>query len=124
VGVVHVMDSDQAAARALGLDVVEEAPFSPVGEEAARSASAAACASAAVVVAPMPVGPGNLRNLEVAAEAQAAGVPVIIVDGVADRDFCGGAAAAAADRLAAGGARVVPDLHAAFEMLRRITPPG
>lgn len=124
VGVVHVMDSDQAAARALGLEVVEEAPFSPVGEEAAGSAAAAARASAAVVVAPMPVGPGNLRNLGVAAEAQAAGVPVIIVDGVADRDFCGGRAAAAVDRLVAGGARVVPDLQAAFEMLRCVVPPG
>jgi cytidylate kinase len=34
------------------------------------------------------------------------------------------AAAAAADRLTAGGARAVPDLQAAFEMLRCVVPPA
>ncbi len=122
VGVVHVMDTDDETARGLGLEVIEEAPFSPVGSETAAAAAAAARAAAAVVVAPMPVGPGNLRNLEVAEAALAAGVPVIMVDGVEMRDFTGGLATEAAARLAARGAHAVPDLRAAFEMLTRIAP--
>ncbi len=122
VGVVHVMDTDDETARALGLEVIEEAPFSPVGSEAAEAAAAAARGAAAVVVAPMPLGPGNLRNLEVAEAALAAGVPVIMVDGVAGRDFTGGLATEAAGRLAARGARTVPDLRAAFDMLIHIAP--
>ncbi len=122
VGVVHVMDTDDETARALGLEVIEEAPFSPVGREAVGAAAAAARAAAVVVVAPMPLGPGNLSNLEVAEAALAAGVPVIMVDGVAARDFTGGLATEAAGRLAARGARTVPDLRAAFEMLTHIAP--
>jgi hypothetical protein len=70
----------------------------------------------------MPVGPGNLRNLEVAEVALASGVPVVIVDGVAERDFTGGTGSEAAARLAAGGARVVPDLVAAFDVLLNLAP--
>ncbi|MGQ0571839.1 MAG: ABC transporter ATP-binding protein [Armatimonadota bacterium] len=124
VGVVHVMDTDEEAARALGLEVIEEAPFSPVRHETAAAATAAALASDVVLVTPIPVGPGNLRNLEVAESALAAGIPVILVDGIAQRDFTGGAAAAAAVRLAAGGARVVPNVQTALLTLRRLAPPG
>jgi iron complex transport system ATP-binding protein len=75
-----------------------------------------------VIVAPVPLGPGNLRNLEVAAAAVANGVPVIIVDGVEARDFAGGQAAAAASALTARGARVVPDVAGAIAALRRLAP--
>jgi iron complex transport system ATP-binding protein len=122
VGVLHVMDTDHETARTLGCDVIEEAPFSPVGARAAAAAAAAARSAAAVIVAPMPVGPGNLRNLEVAEVALASGVPVVIVDGVAERDFTGGTGSEAAARLAAGGARVVPDLVAAFDVLLNLAP--
>ncbi|MDR7523490.1 MAG: ABC transporter ATP-binding protein [Armatimonadota bacterium] len=121
-GVLHVMDSDDEAAAALGVEVVEEAPFSPVGDEAVAAATALARASDVVVVAPVPVGPGNLRNFEVAASALAAGIPVVLVEGTAQRDFTGGAGAAAAERLRAAGALVVPDVHAAVELVRRVAP--
>jgi iron complex transport system ATP-binding protein len=121
-GVVHIMDTDHETARMLGLDVIEEAPFSPVGPEAAEAATAAARSAAVVIITPMPVGPGNLRNLEVAEMALAAGVPVIMVDGVAERDFTGGLAVGAAARLVAQGARIVPGLIAAFDALNHIAP--
>jgi iron complex transport system ATP-binding protein len=122
VGVVHVMDTDDETARALGLQVIEEAPFSPVGQEAVAAATAAACAAAAVVVAPVPLGPGNLRNLEVAASALAHRVPVIAVGGVASRDFTGGEASARVAGLVEAGALLVPDLQAAFSALARLAP--
>ena len=70
----------------------------------------------------MPVGPGNLRNLDVAEDALAAGVPVIMVDGIEARDFTQGLATAAAGRLIARGAHAVPDLPAALALLRQIAP--
>jgi len=122
VGVVHVMDTDEEAARSLGLEVIQEAPFSPLGDEAVQAAAQAARTAEAVIVAPVPLGPGNLRNLEVAAAALANGVPVIIVDGVEARDFAGGRGAAAASALVARGARVVPDLAGAVAALQRLAP--
>jgi iron complex transport system ATP-binding protein len=120
VGVVHVMDSDDETARTLGLQVVEEAPFSPVGAEAVASAAVLAGAAQAVLVAPVPFGPGNLGNLEVAAAALAKGVPVVIVDGIADRDFSGGVAAARAAEMVAAGAQTAPDLAAAVASVARL----
>jgi iron complex transport system ATP-binding protein len=119
VGVVHVMDSDDETARALDLRIVEEAPFSPVGEETTAAAAALARASDAVVVAPVPVGVGNLRNLEVAAAALAHGVPVVIVGGLTGRDFTGGIATRRVGELVEAGARLVPDVPSAIEALRR-----
>jgi iron complex transport system ATP-binding protein len=116
-GVLHVVDTDDEAARALGVAVVEEAPFSPIGDRALSDASAAASRAAAVLVTAVPFGPGNLRNLDVAARAQARGIPVVIVDGVASRDFTGGLAAGAVARLCAGGAVVAPDLDAALRAI-------
>ncbi|MDR7420076.1 MAG: ABC transporter ATP-binding protein [Armatimonadota bacterium] len=119
VGVVHVMDTDDETARALGLEVIEEAPFVPVGEEAVASATTAARAADAVIVAPVPFGPGNLRNLEVAAGALRHGVPVIVIGDLAGRDFTNGIAARRVADLVAAGARPVADTGAAIEALRR-----
>lgn len=124
IGVVHVMDTDDETARALGLEAIEEAPFSPIGPEAVEAAAAAARAARAVVVAPMPVGPGNLRNLEVAEAALANGVPVVMVNGIAGRDFTGGEAAARASRLVEMGAQVVPDVPAALAALQGLVRVG
>lgn len=120
VGVVHVMDTDDEVARAAGAEVVEEAPFSSIGPESVAAAIAAASAAAAVLVAPMPVGPGNLSNLDVAEAALAAGVPVIMVDGLGGRDFTGGIATARAARLFERGARLVPDVRGALAALQEI----
>lgn len=120
VGVVHVMDADDDVARAVGAQVIEEAPFSPISEAAAAEATRCALACQAVIIAPTPIGPGNLRNLDVAQAALGAGVPVIMVEGQEARDFTGGAAAASVRHLVASGAHVVPDTASALEALSRL----
>jgi hypothetical protein len=47
-----------------------------------------------VVVCDPPLGPGNVRNLELALEAARRGSPVVLLDAVpiAERDFTGGRA--------------------------------
>jgi iron complex transport system ATP-binding protein len=121
-GALHVMDTDDEVARALGVEVVEEAPFSPIGAAAFAEAAAAAAGASAVIVTAVPFGTGNLRNLDVAAHARAHGVPVIVVDGVAGRDFTSGEAVGRVGRLLAAGARVVPDAQAALDTLGQLVP--
>lgn len=122
VGVLHVMDADDEAARALGLRVVEEAPFSPIGAGAAAEATRLARGADVVLVAPVPIGPGNLRNLDVAQSALDAGVPVVVVGSTAGGDFAGGAAAERIAGLIAKGARLADDLWAALEAIGVLAP--
>jgi iron complex transport system ATP-binding protein len=81
---------------------------------------AAARAADAVVVAPVPFGSGNLRNLDIAADALRHGVRVIVVGEPAGRDFTGGAAAQRTAELVAAGAQPVANTRAALEALRRV----
>jgi iron complex transport system ATP-binding protein len=108
-GVVSVGDTDHAVARSLGVPIIEGEAYAPISEDAHARNVAAARRARAVVVCDMPVGRGNLRNLEAAAAAQEAGVPVVLLhDGLPlwteQRDYTGGAASRLLDRLAARGA--------------------
>jgi len=119
-GALNVGDGDWSEARRLGATVVEAPPFSPVTESDMKRNVEAMVGSLAVVLANIPFGPGNLRNLEAAAEAAWRGIPLVIVegDGVACRDYTGGRAAASLQRLESAqgdGIRVIrcPDDEAA-----------
>jgi iron complex transport system ATP-binding protein len=120
-GVVNAGDTDHALARALGAPVVEGAPYSPVSDEAHAANVAAAERAELVAVCDMPVGPGNLRNLQAALEALDAGVPVVLLrDGPhhgEKRDYTGGAATELARRLKSGGARVVESADGVVRLL-------
>jgi iron complex transport system ATP-binding protein len=92
VGVVNVADSDQIAAEALDLVRVEEAPFSPIGEEAHQRNCELARAAEVVIVTGIPFGRGNLCNLEAAVRARGMGRRVLLIDDppIAGRDFTDG----------------------------------
>jgi len=105
-GVLNRLDSDQEAAEALGIEAALEAPFSAIGP-AARAACAALMARAGtILVTPVAFGHGNLANLELAVEAQAAGKAVVLLGDAnfAGRDYTGGSATRLLERLLAGGA--------------------
>lgn len=106
VGVVNALDTDTLAAERLGLEVIVEAPFSPVGADSRRALAAALARAEAVVVAGVAFGSGNVANLHGLAEAQGRGGTIYLVDDVpiASRDFTGGEATALWERLLAGGA--------------------
>jgi iron complex transport system ATP-binding protein len=117
-GVLNVGDTDWETARALGLDIADEAPFSAVSPEARARAEALARLADTVIVAPMPIGPGNIENLRLAHEAAARGQAVLLVGAMGpDRDFTGGAAQALWTAAIAAGAIPVPDLAAAMAHL-------
>lgn len=119
-GVLNVGDSDWETARALGLEVAEEAPFSPISDTAAaRAAHLIACADT-VIVAPMPVGPGNLANVRLAAEAARQGGRVVMVGPMtAELDFTGGEAMSVWSAAIEAGAIVEPDVARAVLRLHR-----
>ncbi len=97
VGVLNEGDSDAETARAFGMPAALERPFSPVSAAALAQAKRLAAAAEIVVVCEVPFGPGNVANLELAAEALARGARVLVNDrNVERRDHTPEAAARAA----------------------------
>jgi iron complex transport system ATP-binding protein len=117
-GVLNVGDSDWETARALGLEMAEEAPFSAISAASAACAADLIAAADVVIVAAMPIGPGNIENLRLARHAAANGGSVLLVgDMPASRDFTGGAARELWSAAVGAGAETFPDLAAALSRL-------
>lgn len=109
-GVLHGSDTDVEVAERLDVEHVSVPAFSEIDEEAAAVWLDHAAAADVIVVCDPPVGPGNVRNLELALEAGTRGKPIVVLDAVpiAERDFTGGRATELWTRLrdladAAGG---------------------
>jgi iron complex transport system ATP-binding protein len=114
-GVLHASDTDTLVAERLNLVRVTVPPFSEIDEAAAAEVLDLMRGSEVVVVCDAPYGPGNLRNLEAALDAQGSGIPIVLLEQVPprERDFTGGRASAMWERLALG-ARVVRSYEEVF----------
>lgn len=101
-GVLNVSDTDWEKARALGLEIAEVPPFSPVSPDASAANRRLMAAATAIVLADVPFGPGNLANLQDVLES---GRPVIAVGNspLDVRDYTGGLATELFVRLRAKG---------------------
>ncbi len=119
VGAVNVADTDQIEAEALDLQRVEEAPFFPIAEETHRRNAAMARGADVVVVTGIPIGRGNLRNLEAAVRARGVGRRVLLIDEppIAGRDFTDGEATALQRQVVNAGAELCHDEAAALALL-------
>ncbi len=122
VGVVNVADSDQVEAEALDLRRVEEAPFSPITEEAHRLNLEMAREADVVVVTGIPVGAGNLRNLQAAVKARGFGRRVLLVDDppIPGRDFTEGEAMALQRQVVNAGAELCAEEAEALARLEKL----
>ncbi len=89
-GVLNVLDSDWELATNIGCEVVSEAPFSDISEDAHRRNLEVIKKANAVVLANLSVGRGNLKNLYAALAAAKLG-KLIVVDATpfAERNFAG-----------------------------------
>lgn len=105
-GVLHRLDRDWEAARELEVPIIEEAPFSPVGEAAHRRNLEMIKEVDLVLLGNIPVGPANLKNLEAAVAALKDGKELLVCDfsPFPSRDFTHGKAAALYERLQTAGA--------------------
>ena len=111
-GALPLFDSDTEAAEELGVLAAVEIPFAPLGPEARSRNRVLLAAAEAIVVAPFPVGPSNLANLE-DLEEFVPHVPTFLADpppGVS-LEFAGGRATSVRERLTAAGAVRVADVE-------------
>ena len=122
-GVLHLLDSDLEAAESLGVLTAVEVPFAPIGDETRERLRTLLQAATAIVVAPFPVGPSNLPNLE-EVRSLLGRVPVFLVarPAAAEWDFTGGRARAVEEELRQHGARTV--LGAGELIAALAAPPG
>ncbi len=122
VGVVNVADSDQIEAETLDLRRVEEAPFSPITEETHGRNLEMAREANVVLVTGIPVGDGNLRNLEAAVKARGFGRRVLLIDDppIPGRDFTDGAATALQRQVLNAGAELCRDEADALARLEKL----
>ena len=127
VGVVSLGDTDHAVGRSLGARIVEAESYAPISDEAHERNVEAAKNARLVVVCDMPVGHGNLRNLEAALVAQEHGVPVVLLRNglplwAERRDYTGGEAKRFLDDLASRGSRIVESVDGVIGVLQERAP--
>jgi iron complex transport system ATP-binding protein len=124
VGVLHAGDDDAVVAERLNLERVVVPAFATIDDASAAATSALMTAAEVVVVLDPPIGPGNLENLRLAAEAAAAGRTVILVETspIGERDFAAGAATVAWEDLRARARAVVADAAAASSLAGSMGP--
>ncbi len=115
-GVLNLLDTDEEVARALRLTHITEQPFSPISDEVYWRAQSIARGADAIFIADVPFGRGNLRNLELALEAQSMGVPIYALETrpIEQRDFTGGEATRLWNALLAGGMQTAPSIEEAI----------
>lgn len=120
-GVINVLDSDYENARDLHIATVAEAPFAPISESSHADNLRLISDSTAVIVAPFPVGPGNIRNLEAAQAALGMGRKVYVLPPEPGKevDFVKGQARAIITGLISSGAIQVSNLEDLMARLSR-----
>ncbi|MDI3502560.1 MAG: cobalamin transport system ATP-binding protein [Archaeoglobi archaeon] len=116
-GVLNVLDSDHEFARALDIEIVEEAPFSPISEERVKMNEELMETSEAIIVAPFAIGRGNIENLRSALRFSERKKIIVIDDSKIDeRDYTGGEGKELWNRLKSKGI-AVRDLKEALRVL-------
>lgn len=121
-GVLNLGDTDQRLAESLGLEVVVEAPFSPIQPERLAENKRLVESSDAVILSNVPFGWGNVPNLEATLWANEKGIPVILVNDIPleSRDYTEGKAASLYRQLLQKGALVTREQEEVMELLSRI----
>lgn len=125
-GVLNVGDSDWSKAKSLGLEVVEEAPFTSIRQEIYEKNQALMAKAQVVILMPIPFGHGNLGNLLQAEKAAQEGKTVIVVnsDNFAARDFTGGKATKIYQRLIKNRVHLVSQPQRIFSLLAELKKTG
>jgi iron complex transport system ATP-binding protein len=119
VGVVNIQDTDWEVARALGIDLVEEKPFSAISAASYKANLQLARDADAVFLLDTPFGWGNILNAQVLEPLLASGKACYIVDPnhLADRDYTGGEAVRTLSGLREQGLYPLPDQPAVLKIV-------
>jgi iron complex transport system ATP-binding protein len=109
-GVVNMLDTDHEVAQLLSIPVITEAPFSPITAETFNAHMNQVEKADVVVLCNIPVGFGNLKNIEaveLALEQWGKKVVIVETEPFETRDFTDGEATRRVAKLKAKGAIVV-----------------
>lgn len=117
VGVLNISDSDYKIARSLEMDIITESPFSHISDEAHFMNLKQAQEADVVILAKVPIGIGNLKNMIAVQTAQTTGATVIVFDGFEGMDYTDGRATEIFNELIDDGAVIVKDESEAFDVL-------
>jgi len=118
LGVINVGDSDYITAKALGIDIVEENPFSPIADESYEKNLELIKQAKYVILTNVPVGFANLKNLE--ALKRAKNLIIVEKEPIEKRDYTKGEATRLYSELKAN-AVVIKDSYAILEVLNHST---
>ncbi|MBO8128156.1 MAG: heme ABC transporter ATP-binding protein [Peptococcaceae bacterium] len=123
-GVLNIGDIDWEVARLLGLKIAEEAPFCPVSERSHEENFGLIKRADACIMASIPFGHGNLKNLQAAIRALEWGKPVLLIEEqrIEQRDFTGGRALHLYNELKQKGAVVLRDGIEVLDVLPKLLP--
>jgi len=94
VGVLNIGDTDYQLAKSLGMEIVEEAPFSHISDTAHQNNVEKVREADVVILSRAPIGIGNLKNMVAAQTALGAGAKVIIPNSFDGMDYTDGKATA------------------------------
>ena len=94
VGVLNIGDTDYQLAKSLGMEIVEEAPFSHISDMAHQNNVEKVRGADVVILSRVPIGIGNLNNMVAAQTALGAGAKVIIPNSFDGMDYTDGKATA------------------------------
>jgi iron complex transport system ATP-binding protein len=98
-GVLNESDSDAVCCNSLGIEFIEERPYSPISEGKKEDNLALMKSCEAIVLTDVPFGTGNMANLSSIWQiCEESDLPVYIV-AAEGRDFVGGAADDIIDKL-------------------------
>jgi len=108
-GVVNIGDSDWQEACRLGISMTAAPPFCEVGIKDVLRNKEMMKQAEFIIMAGVPFGTGNIRNLECVFEEAERGGPVIVVDNIdiCERDYTGGKAAEIYNKLLNSGVHIV-----------------
>ncbi|TET27150.1 MAG: ABC transporter ATP-binding protein [Candidatus Bathyarchaeum sp.] len=111
-GVLNLLDTDQETAQLLSVPTTNDAPFSPITDEAHKANLQMISKANVLVVTPTQFGEGNLRNLEAAETALKEGTPTILLENgpTEERDFTKGKATKYLTKLKNNGAITVKSI--------------
>jgi iron complex transport system ATP-binding protein len=121
-GVLNVLDSDHDTATMLNIKAISEAPFSPITPEAYSQNLEAMNKADIIVVSDVPVGWGNLKNIQ-ALEEISGKKPVILLipDMQENKDFTGGEASKIISKIFSKGARKTSDIKGMIDLIEDIS---
>lgn len=118
-GVLSIGDADQEVADALDIPYVPERMFESISAESSEGHRELMQTADVVLLMNMPVGHGNLANVEIALQAALSGKLVIAIDqsNISKRDFTGGKASALFDQILSAGCKPAKTLDQAIGII-------